>query len=523
MFFLLSFPAGFKCFSVFLGDSGDGFQNVWNIWWVKEAVFRLHENPLYTRYLFFPEGVSLLGHTVSLTNTLPAAALALAIGVVPAYNVWLIMGFVLGGVFTTYLFLEVGTGVWGAFAAGFVYTFSEYHFGHSLGHFQLIPVEWIPLFLWAWLRMLETPSLKRALLAAVALVLVFFTDYYYVLFAIFAGAIALGWRMAEKRDGRIWFSLGLFVLVVAAAAGPTAWQTAKFLNAPMTGVHNPFEFEVDVLAPLVPGAFWKFGNLTQPVWKTFTTPPVEGCAYFGWAAMVLAAMGTWRWRKSLGWKIWFLLSTGALFFLLSLGPQMRVAGVPIRGIWGLYHHVENLLPLLRSGGVPSRMVLMSILCVALLAGLGVEALRKGRRYGVLAGLLLVGFVEAIPSPMKITSIEVPRFFEAMKNLPKGYGVLDRSSGSLSVRMYYQTHFELPTSGGYISREPVAATEREVRVQAMAARGEWQSLCQGLGFRYVLFSGSGSMPGRAPVLEGDGYRLFDLDSGWGCKRAFPAGR
>jgi len=276
---------------------------------------------------------------------------------------------------------------------------------------------------------------------------------------------------------------------------------------------------VDALAPFVPGPYWRFGDWTKPVWKAFRTPPIEGCAYFGWSAILLATVGIAVRRKKLGWKIWSVISVGAIFLLLSWGPEMRVNGVTIRGVWGPYHHLENLLPLMRSGGVPSRMVLMSILSVALLAGLGVEALRARARYVALSLLLAVGFVEAIPSRMTTTPVAVPPFFEAMKNLPKGYAVLDRTStlGAPS-RMYAQTRFELPTSGGYISREPLSVTEREAQIQAMAARGEFQRLCQDLGFRYVLLSSPESLPGKEPVLEGDGFKLFDLDPGWGCKES-----
>jgi hypothetical protein len=100
LFFVLTYPSGAACFSMFLGDGGDGQQTHWNIWWVKYAAFHLHVNPLDTKYIFFPGGASLLGHTLSLTNTVPAAVLALVTGPAVAYNLWLILGFVLGVVFT---------------------------------------------------------------------------------------------------------------------------------------------------------------------------------------------------------------------------------------------------------------------------------------------------------------------------------------------------------------------------------------------------------------------------------------
>ncbi len=263
LFFVLTYPSGWGCFSGFLGDEGDGLQNLWNIWWVKYALFDLPTNPLFTRYIFFPGGASLLGHTISLTNTVPSAVLALAVEPAVAYNVWLILGFVLGGVVVGYLFLEFGNGWLGAFVAGFVYTFSEYHFAHATGHFQLIAVEWLPLFLLMWMRLSVRPSAVRGLMAAVAFLLVFFADYYYALFSVMAGAGALFFRGANLRDRKLWLGLGVFTAVVVVAAGPVALATTEFLRPGLTASHNPSEFGADLLSPFVPGASWKFAEWTK--------------------------------------------------------------------------------------------------------------------------------------------------------------------------------------------------------------------------------------------------------------------
>ena len=53
--------------------------------------------------------------------------------------------------------------------AGAIFTFSSYHFAHSIGHMQLITMQWIPLFLLAWLRLLDEPTRRRGFLAALAL------------------------------------------------------------------------------------------------------------------------------------------------------------------------------------------------------------------------------------------------------------------------------------------------------------------------------------------------------------------
>jgi hypothetical protein len=499
LFFLLTYPSSTDCFSAFLGDEGDGLQNLWNIWWVKYSLFHLHTNPLRTRFIFFPEGTSLLGHTISLANTVPAAALALLFGLAPSYNLWLILGFVLGGVFTSYLFWEFGRGVLGAFVAGFLYTFSEYHFAHAVGHFQLIPVEWLPLFLWAWLRLLARPALVRAAMASAAFLIVFFTDYYYALYSVIAGAIALFFRPAIFRDRNLWSALALFAALVIAGTGPMLVAAVPFLQQPLTGSHNPFEFGADLLSPFVPGKYWRFHRLTEPVWAAFKTPAIEGCTYLGWAALILAGIGLTARRKSMGWKEWFLIASGVFFLAMSFGPIPHVHGVTIRGIWGAYHHLETLLPIVKWGGIPDRMIVMTILCVAVLAGLGVEALQRQSRKGVLTILMILGFVECLPAALPNTPMPAPRFYAEMKKLPEG-AVFDSiaSSPQGAWRRYFQTQYEMPTSSGLSSRVPLH----------LSRQPEWS--CQ--DFRYVLLADSDPVPpflaSRAPILAADGMRLFD---------------
>src|SRR5262249_58028757 len=37
----------------------DAYQFVWNLWWVRTSLVDLHTNPLFTRLLFYPDGISL--------------------------------------------------------------------------------------------------------------------------------------------------------------------------------------------------------------------------------------------------------------------------------------------------------------------------------------------------------------------------------------------------------------------------------------------------------------------------------
>ncbi|PJE58134.1 MAG: hypothetical protein COU81_02420 [Candidatus Portnoybacteria bacterium CG10_big_fil_rev_8_21_14_0_10_36_7] len=68
---ILTFPQIIHI-SSFMPSYGDSWQFLWNFWWVKEAVIHLHTNPFVSNYIFWPTGDSLLFHTLSLANSIPA-------------------------------------------------------------------------------------------------------------------------------------------------------------------------------------------------------------------------------------------------------------------------------------------------------------------------------------------------------------------------------------------------------------------------------------------------------------------
>ncbi len=104
--------------------------------------------------------------------------------------------------------------------------------------------------------------------------------------------------------------------------------------------------------------------------------------FIGYSAMILAGMGAWalvRSRlpkaRSQGW--FWLVSTG-LFWLLTLGPTVRVMGQDT-GIPGPFALV-SLLPFFSGNRYPSRYAIMLMLGVAVLAAVGMAALLRRRPF-----------------------------------------------------------------------------------------------------------------------------------------------
>lgn len=143
---LLTYPLIREFSRAIPGDGFDGWQNVWNIWWVKRALLVDGSNPYFTRLLDYPAGVYLYFHTLNIFNGLTFLPVTLNAGNLVAYNVAAAFSFIAGG-YGAYLLalraikaaiptpLVERTSIHlAAFLGGFIFAFSPYHMAHLLGH-----------------------------------------------------------------------------------------------------------------------------------------------------------------------------------------------------------------------------------------------------------------------------------------------------------------------------------------------------------------------------------------------------
>lgn len=182
---------------------------------------------------------------------------------------------------------------------------------------------------------------------------------------------------------------------------------------------------------------------------------------------------------------------GAIFWILALGPYLRVLGEQIR-IPLPYLLLHNYLPFFSLTGVPMRFDVMLKFCMAILASYavrdlirvylpGVDDRRKSYRHHetdraklikqtwrtsgreilfvTIIGILIC--VEYLPLPYTTNRVDVPQFYRQMAKDPDEYGVIDTavygpSRPSRSHTLYYATIHKKPIVGGYISRSPKRA-------------------------------------------------------------------
>ncbi len=330
-FAMLTYPSITQFSSHFLMDDGDGFVFVWNSWWARKAVFEDGQSPWFTDQLHHPFGISLAGHSLSPFNAFLGALLIPLLGVVQTMNLLLVSTFVVGGITAFWLCSYVTRSYWGSLIGGVVFTFSSYHFAHAQGHLNLTSLQWIPLFLLAWLHFLRRPSRWVAAGAAFALFLNALCDLYYLVFCVIAAAVMAG--ALAYRNRRRFISIvprflapsAIFLLAAATSSGGFgAWVLLYARGDPFSGVaHQPDHFSTDLLAPMIPGAYSRWRGATDGYWRSLTGGGVETSVFLGCGVVALMVYAWWTRRSGgIGIGPWFLLAS--VFFVLSLGPFLQV-------------------------------------------------------------------------------------------------------------------------------------------------------------------------------------------------------
>lgn len=327
------------------GDSFDGWQNVWNLWWMREAWLVQHSSAYWTALLHAPTGVDLRFQTMAPFNGLATLPIQLTAGLLPAYNAAVLLSFVLGG-YGAYLlglyalrefiihqssFLLHSS----AFLAGVIFAFSPYHFAHTLGHLQLIALQWIPFYVLYLLRGLDraekkpgfssahaTPaaqpvaasagisvdhtrnrvsgssgSTRDALKAGLFLILVGLVDWYYVMYCLLFTGFALvvyllrrrlTWRGVGVAAGALaCFGLALSPLLLPMVQAARSWSGSSLLR----GYEETLTLSADLLAFFTPQVFHPlWGDWALARSAAFTATPSEYTVFAGWTVLLLAGI-----------------------------------------------------------------------------------------------------------------------------------------------------------------------------------------------------------------------------------------
>ncbi len=434
---------GGSLLGAFGGYYGDVFGAIWELWATKHLLLNLHSNPLMVQMVAGPYASYLFSfaafHKYLLVMT-PLTALA---GPVGAFNLFLILNYVLAGLAMYLLALELTGNRAASALAGILFAFNPYHYAHGIVHMDLASTWPMPLMILAILRLERDAGWRSWTLLAFSLVLfhVYCSFYYYIFLPLLliAWLIILGvdryvfdfsaWKRLRGALGRVPLSkriLAAAALLVLIAGAVLVYKIYLLPSASQVvrPLHWQERFKLSWANYLAPGVDHPlFGGITRafvPVRRNVT----ESTAYIGWVAL---ALGLWGFRLALrDRRAWMMLLLGLGGLSLTLGPYLELGALRLPMPALLLH---SLAPFVR---VISRYSIILQIAVTALAAYGAAGILRrlsGRwREYALGLLLLVAAVEYI-RPSGVTAVaastkQSPPIYAALASLEKGQTVFE---------------------------------------------------------------------------------------------------
>ena len=414
----------------------DGQFGIWNVAWVARTIV---VNPLglFDANIYHPHKLTLAYSEANiLTGAIGAPVYWLSRNPWLTINIVMLVGFVSSYVGAYLLFSSVSGDRRAATAGAILYAFCPYVFSH-LSHIQLLMTGGIPLALFALHRLAEGPTLRRGIWLGLALVAQALTCAYYGIFAglsVGFAALVLAATRALWTSRAYWIALAagavtsivivlpFFIpfLIVQKESGfaRSLEDTARWAAKPhgyLVSSSNAHRWLLDAVRSLGP-------------WDEVLFPGILAVV-LGLVGIVIAARGSRRDREA----ALIYGSLGVLAFWASFGPQA-----------GLYR-ILYYLPTFSFLRAPSRLGLVVVLCLALLATFAIRALLSAvteRRRSLVAGVIIVAAVADLAV--------VPLMWYRAPTLPPAYALLARSPRApLAEFPFYGSRIAFPLHAQYM--------------------------------------------------------------------------
>jgi hypothetical protein len=479
VFLLYSFPYDFT--KQVPGDGGDGYQFLWDLWWVRFSLVNLHSNPYFSNYVFYPNAQSLYFHSLMPLGGIIAIPFQDAFGLFFSYNFLLLLGYAFGGFGAYSLAYYFTKNRHASYLSGLIFAFSPYHLAHTLGHLNLVSFEAVPFYILFLFKLKDTRSFRYSVYAAVSLLIAtFLGDLYYafiltiftVLFLVYGFLLEGKALLTRKFMAGLVLTFAIFFLVASPVMLPmVAGMSNGQYNYAKTSINAQAIYSTDLAAFFIPKPENYFlSNFAKVIGQQFGVNfgGAENGAYIGYTVMALVLYTIVKVRKNI--EIWLLL-TGT-FALLSLGPVLHVMGRITFGSNTVIPLPSFLIHYLPGGlvfQVPARFMVVAYLGLGVLVALGITymikevgILREHRTYKILFVLFLSGLilVEYNMSPYPLVyDYHVPQFYYQLREMEGAFSVLDLPvNGETARYMYYNTVSEKPMLIGSLSRINPAALE-----------------------------------------------------------------
>ena len=447
-------PLGLHLVSRIPNDPGDPVLNTYLLGW--NAATLPFSAGWWDPPFFFPMrgALALSEHLAGLT-IISSPIQYLGGGPVLAYNISFLASFALSGWFTYLLVYRLTGSIAAGLCAGIAYGFAPFRAG-QLAHLQVLTSQWLPLQLMAMHVYLTDRRRRWLLVCGAAWLVQGLSNGYYLLFAPVLTVLWLAWFPRWSRDRRGGLELA------------AAWGTASLLFVPFLmkyrevqgalGLTRPAEeiikFSAHPASFLNAPAMLAFWSPRNPLAaEDFLFPGITAIVVILAAAVVCLARRRVRGVVEERSPLLFYAASAMVLATLTFGPGELESGA---WRWLRPYFWLTLLPGFDSLRVPSRFGMLSALCLAIAAGLGLATLRPATRVAriclvsaAMAGLVVDGWMKPMP-------LQLPPGRQILANVPPNAAVLEVPPDALLVNVFamYRALFHgHPLVNGYSGHVP----------------------------------------------------------------------
>lgn len=338
------------------GDSADPNTMVWFLSWVAHAVAH-GQNPFLTQAIFVPHGENLAENASMELLGFVMAPVTLSFGPVVSANLLMVLAMPLSATAALIVLRKLGVDLGAAALGGFLYGYSPYMVGQSLGHLNLTFLPLPPFIVLAVVSIVQrrgSPLRQGALLGGLSAAQFLVSSEVMATLGVVTASVLLCWGLRQPRSLRQRLkALNLPACSAMAVAGVLlAYPLALVLFGPQhfggatQGTSNPYHN--DLMSFIVPGPLQRLSLVMHSlVPSVLAGNASETGGYIG--LPLLALLGALAYASRRNPRVQVCLLGATISAVLSLGPYLSVGGhvtpVPLPGyVLTRLPFLENILP-----------------------------------------------------------------------------------------------------------------------------------------------------------------------------------
>jgi Dolichyl-phosphate-mannose-protein mannosyltransferase len=454
---ILSFPVPFHLQDRLIGGSVDAWQFPWNNFVFREQILH-RKDPYYTDFIFFPIGTSLALHSYTEFNGAVGLLLSPFLNEVGQTNIAILLSTFLTALGTWLLVRDLTNNNVAAIFAAFAFAFCPFRMIRMMGHVNFALTQWIPLAIWAFLRLIQRKQMRYGILLGWFFAFTHYSNQYYSVYLIIILTILLVlglFSFAEWRTPSTVRNLSMVAAITIICLTPILVRYYKDYHLgelrSREGERLARETAVSLsdyvhIGPMNPWLMREFPDETVKGPYSKLSPGLV-TLILGLAGFVLAIR-----NKQ---KLFLIFAcVGVFFVLLSLGPDIRIGQYDLLlPYWFLIK-----IPLIGHVRLPTRFTIVVALACAVLAGYAVQCLLQNRSKTALAAVTVTGallFLELSPAPVFMKKFETSSAFRKISNTQNAtlLTLPFRFDGMASKEIAHQIFHKQKLLTGRISRTP----------------------------------------------------------------------